>query len=143
MIKNTYNHPLERSEVIKLLQQYDITPTRQRVEIASFLFQKQQHLSADHILEAVNSNSHRVSRATVYNTMGLFSRKGLVREVLIDRERVFYDSNNSQHHHIYDMDTGVLSDIEGAGIEVAGMPELPEGVRVVDTSVVIRTSRRH
>ena len=142
MMENTTAYPLDRSEVIKLLQQYDITPTRQRVEIAGFLFQKQQHLSAENIREAVNSSSHRVSRATVYNTMGLFSRKGLVREVLIDRERVFYDSNNSQHHHIYDMDNGELRDIESNEVEVAGLPELPEGVHVVDTSVVIRTSRR-
>lgn len=142
MVEFSSEYPLGRSDVIKLLQHYSITPTRQRVEIASFLFQKQQHLSAEHILDAVNSNGHRVSRATVYNTMGLFSRKGLVREVLIDRERVFYDSNNSQHHHIYDVDSGELRDIEGSGVEVAGLPELPEDVRIVDASVVIRTSRR-
>ena len=90
---------MERSEVVKLLQDHDITPTRQRIEIAAFLFQREQHLSAENILAEVNSSSHRVSRATVYNTMGLFTSKGLVREVLIDRDRVFYDSNNAQHHH--------------------------------------------
>ena len=131
---------MERSEVVKLLQKYDITPTRQRIEIAAFLFQREQHLSAEHILEAVNLGSHRVSRATVYNTMGLFSKKGLVKEVLIDRDRVFYDSNNSQHHHMYNIDTGELSDVEGNGITVDGLPELPGGLQIIDTDVIIRVS---
>lgn len=131
---------MERSEVVKLLQKYDITPTRQRIEIADFLFQRMQHLSAEHILEAVNTNSHRVSRATVYNTMGLFASKGLVREVLIDRDRVFYDSNNTQHHHLYNIDTGDLSDIEGDDVKVTGLPQLPEDLQIVDTDVIIKVS---
>jgi len=83
---NTLNitFPLERSEVVSMLQHYKISPTRQRVEIAEFLFQRPQHLSAEKILDGVISEGNRVSRATVYNTMGLFSSKGVVREILID-----------------------------------------------------------
>lgn len=131
-----------RSEVVKLLQSHNITPTRQRIEIADCLFQREQHLSAENILEVVNSNSHRVSRATVYNTMGLFASKGLVREVLINRDRVFYDSNNTQHHHLYNIDTGELSDIEGTGVKVTGLPELSDNVQIVDTNVVIKVASR-
>lgn len=133
---------MERAEVVRLLQNYDITPTRQRIEIADFLFQRKQHLSAEHILESVNANSHRVSRATVYNTMGLFAKKGLVREVLIDRDRVFYDSNNTQHHHLYNIDTGELSDIEGSTVEVTGLPEMSGDLKLVDTDVIIKVSAR-
>jgi len=135
-------YPLDHDEIVSLLQSYDISPTRQRVEIAEFLFRKQQHLSADNILEGVNQNGHRVSRATVYNSMGLFANKGLVREVLIDRERVFYDSNSSSHHHVYNMDTGELMDVEGAGIEIKGLPEMTDGARVVDTDVIVRVSSK-
>ena len=131
---------MERSEVVKLLQDHDITPTRQRIEIAAFLFQREQHLSAENILAEVNSSSHRVSRATVYNTMGLFTSKGLVREVLIDRDRVFYDSNNAQHHHIYNVDTGELSDIQDELVNVTGIPELSEGVQVISTDVIVKVS---
>ena len=77
--------PLERSEVVSLLQYYKISPTRQRVEIAEFLFQRPQHLSAEKILDGVTDAGNRVSRATVYNTMGLFTNKGVVHEVLIDQ----------------------------------------------------------
>jgi Fur family iron response transcriptional regulator len=143
MIQTNSHYPLERNEVIALLKQHGITPTRQRLEIAQHLFQKQQHLSAERILDSVNALGHQVSRATVYNTMGLFARKGLVREVLIDRERVFYDSNSLPHHHIYNVDTGELSDVEcSADIDVSNISGLPEGCHVVDTEVVIKVSKK-
>ena len=140
--RNDQKFPLTRNEVIELLHRHGVTPTRQRVEIAGFMYLRPQHLSAEKILEGVNSEGHRVSRATVYNTMGLFTEKGLVREVLIDRERVFYDSNISEHYHIYDLDNGELRDVMGAQVELVTSPELPEGVRIVDTDVIFKVSSK-
>lgn len=141
---NTLNitYPLERSDVVSMLQHYKISPTRQRVEIAEFLFQRPQHLSAEKILDGVTREGNRVSRATVYNTMGLFSNKGVVREVLIDRERVFYDSNTEVHRHLYNIDTGELTDIYDAEVEMIAEPELPEGLRVVDTDVIYKVTSK-
>ena len=134
---------MERSQIVKMLQQHDVTPTRQRIEIAGYLFQRPQHLSAEDILEGVNAESNRVSRATVYNTLGLFTSRGLVREILIDRERVFYDTNRSEHCHVYDVDSGELHDvIMDAAIDLAAIPQLPEGVRIVDTDVIFRVSSK-
>jgi Fur family iron response transcriptional regulator len=135
-------YTMDRSQIVKLLQQYDVTPTRQRIEIAGYLFQRPQHLSAENILEGVNAEGNRVSRATVYNTMGLFTDKGLVREVLIDRERVFYDTNRANHHHVYDVDSGELHDVMHSEIEITSVPELPEGARIVDTNVILRVSSK-
>ena len=134
--------PLERSDVVSMLQHYKISPTRQRVEIAEFLFQRPQHLSAEKILDGVTQEGNRVSRATVYNTMGLFSNKGVVREVLIDRERVFYDSNPKVHQHLYNVDTGELTDIYDAEVDMIAEPELAEGLRIVDTDVVFKVTSR-
>ena len=133
---------MDRSQIVKLLQQHDVTPTRQRIEIAGYLFQRPQHLSAENILEGVNAEGNRVSRATVYNTLGLFTDKGLVREVLIDRERVFYDTNRADHYHVYDVDSGELHDVMRSEIEIASIPKLPEGARVVDTNVILRVSSK-
>lgn len=147
--KNDYNtcmnkfdisFPLERSDVVSMLQHYKISPTRQRVEIAEFLFQCPQHLSAEKILDGVTNEGKRVSRATVYNTMGLFSSKGVVREVLIDRERVFYDTNTSEHQHIYNVDTGELSDLHNVELDAPPADKLPEGVRVIGTDVVYKVT---
>lgn len=132
---------MDRSHIVKLLQQHDVTPTRQRIEIADYLFQKPQHLSAEDILEGVNIDANCVSRATVYNTLGLFSNKGLVREILIDRERVFYDTNRAAHYHLYDVDRGELHDVMNSDITV-DTPRLPEGMRVVSTDVIFRVSSK-
>ena len=136
------NFPLERSEIVSMLQDYKISPTRQRVEIAEFLFQRPQHLSAEKILDGVTEAGNRVSRATVYNTMGLFASKGVVREVLIDRERVFYDSNTEVHQHLYNVDTGELSDVYDAVVGMVTEPELPDGVRIIDTDIVYKVKSR-
>ncbi len=125
-----------------MLQDYKISPTRQRVEIAEFLFQRPQHLSAEKILDGVIDAGNRVSRATVYNTMGLFSSKGVVREVLIDRERVFYDSNTEPHQHLYNVDTGELTDVYDVENNRVTEPELPEGIRIINTDIVYKVTSR-
>ena len=124
-----------------MLQHYKISPTRQRVEIAEFLFQRPQHLSAEKILDGVTDAGNRVSRATVYNTMGLFASKGVVREVLIDRERVFYDSNTEVHQHFYNVDTGELTDVYDAD-DMVTEPELPDGMRIISTDIVYKVTSR-
>ena len=141
---NTLNitFPLERSDVVSMLQHFKISPTRQRVEIAEYLFQRPQHLSAEKILDGVTNAGNRVSRATVYNTMGLFANKGVVREVLIDRERVFYDSNPEVHQHLYNVDTGELTDVYDAQVNLVSDPELPEGVRIIDTDIVYKVTSK-
>ena len=142
MCMNTLNinFPLGRSQVVSMLQHYKISPTRQRVEIAEFLFQRPQHLSAEKILDGVTDAGNRVSRATVYNTMGLFASKGVVREVLIDRERVFYDSNTEVHQHFYNVDTGELTDAYAA--DMVTEPELPDGMRIISTDIVYKVTSR-
>ncbi len=134
--------PLNRDEVVSMLQHFKISPTRQRVEIAEFLFQRAQHLSAEKILEGVTEAGNRVSRATVYNTMGLFANKGVVREVLIDRERVFYDSNPDVHQHLYNVDSGQLTDIYNVELDLLSSPDLPEGLKIVDTDIVFKVSAK-
>ena len=134
--------PLDRSGVIEMLQHHNISPTRQRIQIAEFLFRKPQHLSADKILEGVQAAGKRVSRATVYNTMGLFTQKGVVREVLIDRERVFYDTNTEPHHHLYNVETGELRDVYDVEVDILSDDLLPDDMHVVETDVVIRVRPR-
>ena len=95
------------------------------------------------IMAGVNGGRERVSKATVYNTLGLFVRKGLLREVLIDPERVFYDTNLTEHYHVYELDSGELHDVRMvAALDTAAIPHLPEGVGIVDTDVMFRVSSK-
>ncbi len=126
--------PLDKEKIIKLLAAHSIQPTQQRVLIAETLFQKPQHLSADQIKTQINTIEPQVSKATVYNTLGLFARKGLINEVIVDPNCVFYDSNTKPHHHIYNVDTGVLEDLNESEIEISRLPAMDNNlVRVKKT----------
>ena len=127
-----------RNQVIDRLKAAGVTPTQQRVEIAQILFRQPQHLSAEQVLSEVNVQSAMVSKATVYNTLGLFAEKGLVREVIVDPTKVFYDSNIAEHHHFYNVDTGRLTDIDPTSVKVEALPQLPDGTVADGVDVIIR-----
>ena len=134
---------MSKSEVIDVLRRHRISPTQQRVEIAQILLSKHQHLSAEQVLNLVNKDRAKVSKATVYNTLGLFARKGLVRELVIDPTKVFYDSNTTSHHHFYNVETGELMDIEPTDIELQHMPNLPMGTVAEGVDEVVRVRAAH
>jgi len=129
-----------QEEIAALLRTHEINPTSQRVEIARALFLRGEHLSAEEIFAMVNSETARVSKATVYNTLGLFSERGLIREVVADPARVFYDPNTAPHHHFYDTSTGRLMDIPDEDVLIGRLPALPEGMRMEGVDVIVRVS---
>ena len=120
------------------LREAGITPTQQRVQIAEILFAQPQHLSADQILAVVKSNGPTASKATIYNTLGLFARKGLVREVIVDPSKVFYDSNTSEHHHFYNLDSGQLTDIDAGEVMISNLPNLPANTEAAGVDIIFR-----
>ncbi len=132
------SYPLNHDEVCALMREHGITPTHQRLQIAQILFAQPQHLSAEQVLASVNQNHTHVSKATVYNTLGLFARKGVVREVIVDPTKVFYDPTTAPHHHFYNVDSGTLTDIDAADVALGELPELPQGTVVEGVEVVIR-----
>lgn len=125
-----------------LLRANGISPTRQRVEIARLMLASACHLSAEQVIDRLGLVSGPVSRATVYNTLGLFTRRGLLREVVVDRTRAFFDSNVRPHHHVYDVSTGTLSDVADEEIGFSRLPSLPAGVEVEGVDVVVRVRSR-
>jgi DNA-binding transcriptional ArsR family regulator len=74
-------------DILSLFDKHGVLPTPQRLEVAEVLLARPQHLSADQILERLKDGGSRVSKATVYNTLNLFSDRGLVREVMVDPVR--------------------------------------------------------
>jgi Fur family transcriptional regulator, iron response regulator len=141
MSLEVHNMSEMRDTIIERLRAHGITPTQQRVEIACVLFERHQHVSADQVLARVNARDGAVSKATVYNTLGLFADKGLVREVIVDPSKVFYDSNMDPHHHLFHVDNGTLEDIPVAHVDVNRLPDLPAGSSVEGVDVIIRVRR--
>jgi Fur family iron response transcriptional regulator len=136
---NDMGDPIDtQDEVAALLRRHGINPTRQRLEIARALFSRTGHLSADQVLAAVNGRRPATSKATVYNTLNLFRDRGLIREVIANPNKVFYDPNTAPHHHFYDVDTGELTDIDARTVEVRGLPALPEGTVTEGVDIIVR-----
>ena len=133
-----HKQSLDRSEVIARLSGRGITPTHQRVEIAQLLFARPQHVSAEQVLAMVNHGLSSVSKATVYNTLNLFAREGLIREVIVDPTKVFYDSNTRAHHHFYNVDNGTLTDVPTGQLQLQGMPAAPAGMETLGVDIIIR-----
>jgi len=122
----------------RYLRQRGVKPTAPRLQIAQVLFARPAHLSAEDIYRQVTASDRSVANPTVYNTLGLFVAKGLVREVLVDSSRVFYDSNTGPHHHLYDVSTGRLTDIPAHEVDVTALPQLPVGTTLEAVDVVVR-----
>ena len=133
---------MTRSGLLSLLSQYGILPTPQRIEIANILLERPQHLSAEHILDKLKQARSGVSKATVYNTLNLFSERGLVKEVMVDPVRKFYDSTTHAHHHFYNVDSGDLSDIPDEQVLFQDLPELPAGTECESIEVLIKVRDR-
>ena len=101
-----------------------------------------RHLSADKILADLRKVGSRISKATVYNTLNLFTRHKLIREVSVDSERQFFDSTTEPHHHFYNVDTGELIDIGLGELEFSRLPDLPPGTEAQDIEVVVRVRNK-
>ncbi len=133
---------MSASDISKRLSEHGVSPTPQRLEIAEVLLERPQHLSADQILDALRARGSRVSKATVYNTLHLFGERGLVREVIVDPTRVFFDSTTGPHHHFYNVDSGELSDVPDDQITLATLPATPPGTEQTSVEVLIKVRNR-
>ncbi len=138
MVKNLLTQPLSEEAIGERLRAQNILPTQQRLQIAEVLFSTHRHRSADQVLNEANERGYRVSKATVYNTLGLFAREGLIREVIVDPSRVFYDPNVEPHHHFYNVDTGELIDVDLEQFPIHTLPDLPAGTVADGVDVIIR-----
>jgi Fur family iron response transcriptional regulator len=138
MNQNAPAAALTEAQAAEKLRKHDILPTQQRLQIAQVLLTHDQHVSAERVLEMANAGGYSVSKATVYNTLGLFAEKGIVREVIVDPARVFYDTNSSLHHHFYNVDSGELSDIDTGSLPVEHLPPAPPGTVLEGVDIVIR-----
>ncbi len=132
-----------RDNMAELLRGHDINPTHQRIEIAHALFSRQEHLSADQVMAIVNTRHSETSKATVYNTLKLFLEKKLIRELIVDPSKVFYDPNTTPHHHIYEIDSGKMSDINADQVKITGLPPLPDNMVTEGIDLIVRIRNKN
>ena len=124
------------------LRQAGLRPTRQRVELAGLLFKDHdRHVTAENLHDEITRAGVKVSLATVYNTLHQFTQAGLLRQVIVDAARSYFDTNTGDHQHFFLEDEGTLIDIPGDEIAVSGVPSPPAGLAVDRVDVVVRVKR--
>ena len=135
-VKRPFTKPLE------LLRSNGLRPTRQRLALCRLLFDNgPRHVTAEQLHSDALAANVRVSVATVYNTLHQFTTAGLLREIVVEAGRSYFDTNVADHHHLFHEETGELTDIPGEDIVVSRIPEPPEGNRIGRVDVIVRLRR--
>jgi Fur family iron response transcriptional regulator len=131
------------AEATQRLRVVGLRPTRQRLELADLLFaQGDRHVTAEALHgEAVKAGA-KVSLATVYNTLHQFTEAGLLRQVVVEAGRFYFDTNVGPHQHFYVEDDGTLIDIPGEEVAVSSVPAPPKGTALSRIDVVVRIRRQ-
>src|SRR4051812_8347505 len=128
--------------LVERLRKAGLRPTRQRVALAQLLFGSgDRHVTAEQLHAEAVAARVPVSLATVYNTLNQFTRAGLLREVAIEGDRTYFDTNTSNHFHYYIEEDDHLFDIGAAELSVNGLPAPPPGTKVARIDVIVRLRR--
>lgn len=125
-----------------VLRMAGLRPTRQRVALAELLYGGgHRHVSAEQLHAEASDAGVKVSLATVYNTLHQFSRAGLLREIMVDAARSYFDTNTADHHHFYIEDERRVVDIPSDSIVIGELPTPPRGMEVTQVDVVVRVRK--
>jgi Fur family iron response transcriptional regulator len=142
MAKASRDSKTSAAQAVVRLRRAGLRPTRQRVELAGLLFNDcDRHVTAESLHDEVTKAGVRVSLATVYNTLHQFTDAGLLRQVIVDAARSYFDTNTGDHQHFFLEKEGVLIDIPGETVAVTGVPVPPPGLFVDRVDVVVRVKR--
>jgi Fur family iron response transcriptional regulator len=131
------------SRVLEMICAAGLRPTRQRLALAKVLFENgNRHTTAEMLHIEAQAAHIRVSLATVYNTLRQFTNAGLLREMVVDASRSYFDTNTSPHHHFFFEESGELVDIREELITLSDLPPPPEGTTIDRVDVVVRVKAR-
>ena len=121
-----------------------LRPTRQRVALAKALIGDglDRHVTAESLFEAVQSHGTSVSLATVYNTLKAFCDAGLMQEITVDGSKSYFDTKTHDHPHFFWEDDGELTDAPADQLDIAELPDAPDGMEIAKVDVVIRLRRK-
>jgi len=126
-------------DIRERLRRVGLRPTRQRVSLGWVLFARgDRHISAEMLYEEAMKERIPVSLATIYNTLHQFTQAGLLRELAIDGAKTFFDTDSSEHHHFVVDGENTVIDIPAEAVDVAALPEPPEGYEISRVDVVVR-----
>ena len=129
------------SQVIEILRRAGMRPTSQRLALAKILFENgHRHVTAESLYAEARNSFIPISLATVYNSLNQFTQSGLLREIVVDSQRCYFDTNTSDHHHFFCERTNTLEDIACDDVILSKLPVAPEGKSITRVDVILRIS---
>jgi len=131
----------QNMEIVNRLRSSKLRPTKQRIKIAEFLFNREKtfHFTVENLNKIINKKGslEKISLATIYNTIEAFKKAGHLKEILTNNNTSYFDTNVRSHHHFYDDDTNELTDINFNEIEVSKLPHAPKGKKIKEVEIII------
>ena len=131
---------MKKTNILNKLRSSGLRPTKQRVEIAKFLFNREKtfHFTVESLgSQLAKKTSLKFALATIYNTVHAFKNAGHLTEVEVRGNKTYFDTNVSNHHHFYDSETSELIDIDASEVVIQKIPKAPNGKKIKNVEVFI------
>jgi len=131
---------MKKLDIFKKLRSSGLRPTKQRVEIARFLFERENtfHFTVESLNKLLaKKTASKFALATIYNTVHAFKEAGHLSQVEIKGKKTYFDTNISNHHHFYDSETSELIDIDADEVIIQKIPKAPNGKKIKNIEVFI------
>ena len=128
---------------IEKLRETGLRPTKQRVKICEILFNREKtfHFKINDLAKKISEElNEKISLATVYNTVHALQKKGYLKEISINSDKSYFDTNTSVHHHFYDEDTHQLIDCDENEIETVNVKKNITGKKINSVEVLVRVA---
>ena len=128
-------------ELVKKLRSSNLRPTKQRLEICRVLFDRQKtfHFTISDLAQILNEKSkNKISLATIYNTVDVLKSKGHLKEISINSDKTFFDTNISNHHHFFNENTNELTDFYDEDISRIKIKKNIHGKKVKSIEVLVK-----
>ena len=134
---------LKNSEFINKLRVSGLRPTKQRLKICDVLFNRDKtfHFTINDLAKSISEQlNEKISLATVYNTVHAFKGKGYLKEISINSDKSYFDTNITDHHHFFDEDTNQLIDCNNDDIEKINIKNNVTGKKIKSIEVLIKVA---
>ena len=130
-------------DFIDKLRKSGLRPTRQRLKICEVLFDRENtfHFTINDLTKIISEKlSEKISLATVYNTVHAFKNKGYLKEISINSDKSYFDTNTTVHHHFFDEDTNELIDCDESDLEQVKIKKNITGKKINSVEVLIKVA---
>ncbi len=125
----------------EILRSKSLKLTKQRLLVASYLFDgHNKHVTAEDLYKKLNKSKSKISLATVYNTLHEFYKNKLINKLLINSEKIYFDTNMSSHHHFYNKEDEILVDVSNS-LKINGLPNPPKGKKIEKIEVLVHLKK--